>query len=120
MLAPTFIFASAKSFLTKNTGSKTTVAWDTVSSARFYSAPAAPEHEAPKTNPHAEALHREAIQKEFGTLATGRRRSPWKGNWKYLAAIAVVFGGIYYYSVWKVGQDDFSDVDAYGNMREKV
>lgn len=43
-----------------------------------------------------------------------------QGNFKLLLGVMAVFTGIYYYSVWKVGQDDFSDVDEFGNVREKV
>lgn len=56
----------------------------------------------------------------MGPLATARKPIIGKGNFKYLAAIMVLFGGIYWYSVRKVGQDDFSDVDEFGNIREKV
>jgi hypothetical protein len=123
MLAPSYLLASANALFGKECRSKQTAARNAGFSSRFFSSPASAEPESntkKSSNPQAEMLHRDAIQKEFGTIATSRRVSHWKGNWKFLGAIAVLFGGIYYYSIWKVGQDDFSDVDAQGNFREKV
>lgn len=67
-----------------------------------------------------EQLHTDALRKEMGPIASARRTNRYRGNYKFLAGIVVAFAGIYYYSIWKVGQDDFSDVDEFGNMREKV
>lgn len=67
-----------------------------------------------------EQLHTNALRKEMGPIASARRPNRYRGNYKFLASIAVIFAGIYYYSIWKVGQDDFSDVDEFGNVREKV
>lgn len=68
----------------------------------------------------AKQLYERAVRKEMGPIASARRVQRYKGNFKYLAGVMAVFLGIYYYSIWKVGQDDFSDVDSEGNVREKV
>lgn len=71
----------------------------------------------------ASALYAENVRQkrsDMGPIMTARRLPRWKGNLKYLAGIAVITSGIYYYCVWKVGQDDFSDVDERGNIRERI
>lgn len=73
-----------------------------------------------KRNIEAEMLHNSAVRKEMGAIASSRKVSRTKGNYKFLLGTVIIFGAIYYYSIWKVGQDDFSDVDAQGNIREKV
>lgn len=92
-------------------------------SVRTFTTDSTPKAEGavPKSAPRpAEALYNNAVRKQMGPIAMARRVSRTKGNFKYLAGIVGLFFGIYYYSVWKVGQDDFSDVDSEGNVREKV
>ena len=90
---------------------------------RYFSAASGAESTEPaaaKRNVQAEMLHNNAIRKEMGPIASSRKVSRTKGNYKFLLGTVIIFGAIYYYSIWKVGQDDFSDVDAEGNLREKV
>lgn len=89
---------------------------------RNYSTEKVPVPESSESASHkgAQALYDRAIRQEMGPIATARKVHRYKGNFKYLAGVAAVFLGIYYYSIWKVGQDDFSDVDPQGNVRERV
>lgn len=91
-------------------------------STRQYSTENVPTEPTPKStaNKEAQALYNMAVRREMGPIASAKPVHRYKGNFKYLAGVMAVFVGIYYYSIWKVGQDDFSDVDAQGNVREKV
>lgn len=90
--------------------------------ARHYSTENVPSSESSKSSTFkgAQALHDSAVRKEMGPIAQARKVQRYKGNFKYLAGVMAVFAGIYYYSIWKVGQDDFSDVDPEGNVRERI
>lgn len=43
-----------------------------------------------------------------------------KKNAFSLSLLSIAIGSIFYYSIWKVSQDDFSDVDSKGNVRTKL
>lgn len=43
-----------------------------------------------------------------------------KKNALSLSLLSIAIGSIFYYSIWKVSQDDFSDVDSKGNIRTKL
>jgi hypothetical protein len=80
---------------------------------RFYSQPNY-IHERPTSKVNYQSPRN--VKSHRTSLADARRG----GNAAALAGIGALVGGVFFYTMWKVSQDDFSDVDSKGNVQEKV
>lgn len=108
---------------TKSNGTSHTLSQNRIGGFRTKSSTSTPPSSFthPQTEPNlVETMSEYLSVREYSEKMTARRVAPPKGKWLLLAGVMTLFSSIYFYSIWKVGQDDFSDVDEFGNVREKV
>jgi len=82
-----------------------------------------PETTAPKTEANAAstaASKRKMSVRDIRTIVKHPIKSARKRNIWTLFGFTALVTSIYFYSIFRVGQEDFSDIDARGNPREKL